>query len=167
METDRLYIELANSSHAQDLHTYYNSDFVQQYNVMAPLTLEGYEASLNVQDPHHIQHHLILKDTEKAIGNISLSTDRIRYGTHSITMSYWLAEPYTHKGYMSEALRTMIEFLLHETDYRIISCRVFAENEASIKLLQKLGFTQEGYLKQAVKDLRGITHDDILFAYFK
>ena len=82
-------------------------------------------------------------------------------------MSYWLAEPYTHKGYMSEALRTMIEFLLHETDYRIISCRVFAENEASIKLLQKLGFTQEGYLKQAVKDLNGITHDDILFGYFK
>ena len=167
METQRLLIQLADSSYAEDLIDYYNSDFVQEYNVMPIMTLEEYKESLNVEDPNHIQYHIIEKKSGRAIGNISLSKDSMRRLANSITLSYWLGKDYTGKGYIQEALTELIDFLFTNTDYTCISARVFADNLNSSKLIRKLGFEQEGYLKHAVRDLKGIVHDDILFALFK
>ena len=66
---------------------------------------------------------------------------------------------------MYEALHTIIQELLKEND--IISARVFVGNDASKKLLEKLGFTHEGTLRHAVKGYQDIIFDDQLFSITK
>ena len=67
---------------------------------------------------------------------------------------------------MYESLKIVIDKLF-EQGIEVISARVFEDNFASKKLLEKLGFELEGCLKKAVKDKHGIVHNDMLFALFK
>lgn len=160
METARLILRRARKEDAPELYQYFNTDYVQQYNVMRPMSLEEYTDSLMEVKPSR-ELYLELKETGQVIGNISIDNDHIRARVKSVSLSYWLGEPFAGKGYMSEALRAVIGEL---EDYSVISARVFSENISSQRLLEKLGFEQEGYLKHAVRDMKNIIHDDILYA---
>jgi RimJ/RimL family protein N-acetyltransferase len=59
-------------------------------------------------------------------------------------LGYWLGEPYWGQGYMTEAVRGLID-AAHSTGlYGLIGARARAENEASISILEKTGFKRVG-----------------------
>ncbi|MEA5018106.1 MAG: GNAT family protein [Erysipelotrichaceae bacterium] len=146
------------------LYQYVNTDFVQKYNMLSITTYEEFAQSmLNRKGTDYV---IKLKNTNEVIGNISVDEDHIRYNVNAITISYWLAEKFANKGYMSEALEIIIQQLFNE-GYDMITARVFSENIGSIKLLEKLGFEKEGYLKKAVRNNHGKVFDDVLFVKFK
>lgn len=65
-------------------------------------------------------------------------------------LGYWLAEEHWGKGIVSEAIALICSYAFTELDLHRITAQVFAYNKASIHLLKKNGFEQEGILRKAI-----------------
>jgi len=74
------------------------------------------------------------------------------YGFHTrhmrASIGYELTRAAWRQGIMTEALDVIIAFGFTEMDLNRIDAVVLPENKASILLLEKLGFSQEGILKE-------------------
>lgn len=77
-----------------------------------------------------------LEGESKAIGFVFLSTENA--GDSHI--GYLLGESFWGKGYATEILRCLIDFIKSEEQVIRLIAGVATDNIASIKLLQKLGF---------------------------
>lgn len=160
METERLIIKRPSLEDTSSLMAIRNSHFVLKYNCMEPLDFQKTQKMLSNEIQQGIAYHLYDKNTFKLIGAVYFGEDDLRFGVHSCSLSYFLAEQYANQGYMSEALNALLPI----QPYDIITCCIFKDNIASIKLIEKLGFRYEGCLKKAVRGYRGIIHDDCLYA---
>lgn len=60
------------------------------------------------------------------------------------TLSYWLLPDYRGEGYATEAVSLLCDYALRELGLHRIRADVFAENDASKRLLERLGFVHEG-----------------------
>lgn len=63
-------------------------------------------------------------------------------------MGYWLGIPFWGKGYMTEAAQAVVEFAHGELGVNRIEAGVFDGNAASMSVLRKAGFVEEGLLRQ-------------------
>ena len=86
---------------------------------------------------------------------------------NSLTISYYLGEEYASKGYMTEALREIIRFTFEDRKAEVLSVRVFKENIASRRLVEKLGFVYEGCIRKCVKAYGDIVYDDMIYSILK
>jgi ribosomal-protein-alanine N-acetyltransferase len=76
---------------------------------------------------------------------------RLTDNKRRIEIGYWLGEPYWHRGITSKVLKKAIEIIKTEwKDFIRIEAIVFPWNTASIRVLQKCGFTYEGLLRKRV-----------------
>lgn len=57
-------------------------------------------------------------------------------------IGYWLGRPYWGKGYMSEAVRAVIEWYFASSNLDTLVSGVFHFNAASLAIQKKFGFTQ-------------------------
>ena len=86
------------------------------------------------------------REDERVIGTISIvDTD---YSGKIFTVGYTLSRFYQHKGYATEALKALIDYLFKELFAERIQAKVIPENEPSCKLLERVGFKKEGTLKK-------------------
>jgi len=90
-----------------------------------------------------------LKAEGRIIGGISLHVSR-QYDK-SATVGYWLGEKYWKFGYGSEALEALIDLAFRKLKLKRLEAGVFAGNPSSGKLLEKFGFQEEGYKRQAMR----------------
>jgi [ribosomal protein S5]-alanine N-acetyltransferase len=89
-----------------------------------------------------------LKENDRYIGHITLAQfDR---AFKFVEIAYIIDPEYWGKGYGTEALGRAVEFLQKDIKIHKIRASVFAKNLASKRVLEKLGFIQEGYLKDNV-----------------
>jgi RimJ/RimL family protein N-acetyltransferase len=59
-------------------------------------------------------------------------------------LGYWLGEPHWGQGYMAEAVRGLVD-AAHSTGlYGLIGARALEDNQASIAILEKIGFKRVG-----------------------
>ncbi len=64
------------------------------------------------------------------------------------TLGYWIGVPYWNKGFATEAGRAVLSFAFTRLDLNRVAADHFAGNPASGRVMQKLGMTQEGVLRQ-------------------
>ena len=92
-------------------------------------------------------------------------------GFHTWAMEHYRAElgysihieTEKKKGYMKEALKPIIEYGFNKMNLHRIEAFVGPDNTASISLVKRLGFTQEGHLREHyLKD--GVFEDSIVFS---
>jgi [ribosomal protein S5]-alanine N-acetyltransferase len=101
-------------------------------------------------------------ESKKIIGAINVSN--IRRGVAQMaTLGYWIGEEFARQGIMSEALGVLLPYLFKEMNLHRIEAACLPENLASITLLKKFGFEQEGYAKNYLK-IAGRWQDHVLFA---
>ena len=67
--------------------------------------------------------------------------------SHKAELGYWLAKPYWNKGVMTEAVKKATEHGFKEFGLTRITANVFHFNIGSAKVLEKVGFKCEGYLR--------------------
>lgn len=72
--------------------------------------------------------------------------------SHRANIGYWLARPYWNRGIMTEAVRRFVAYAFAELEVARLTAEVFAGNEASVRVLQKAGFRQEGRLRRHRKN---------------
>jgi len=86
---------------------------------------------------------LAARSDGRAIGLIAL-----RPQMHRAELGYVLARPYWRLGYMSEALRPVIEWALAQPEFFRVWAVCDVDNTASARLLEKAGFRCEGVLRR-------------------
>ena len=147
-ETERLILRTAADSDAEELAAKRSTGFVTRYNLYCPCDSE--QIIREFQEYEHIV--LILKRENATIGCVSIKDDDLRYHVDSKTINAWLTEDNAYNGYMQEALKVILAELFYVRSHERVSIQIFSKNTASIRLAEKLGFEQEGYLKRALKN---------------
>ena len=88
----------------------------------------------------------------------------IRRGVAQIgTLGYWIGEPFARQGLMSEAVKVACNFAFDDLGLHRLEAACLPRNEASQRLLRRIGFAQEG-LARAYLKINGRWEDHILFA---
>lgn len=167
METERLILRKAKAGDADDIFHMRNSEYVLKYNCMPKINMEKLEEQVAKDMESNDIFYIELKENKKTIGVIDLDTDNLRYKVNSWTISYYLGEEYSSKGFMTEALRQMITYVFEERQADVLSVRVFKDNLASRRLVEKLGFVNEGCIRRCVKSYQGIIHDDMIYSILR
>jgi ribosomal-protein-alanine N-acetyltransferase len=164
METERLLLRGAQPGDEDDLYEIRNSEYVLKYNCMKKITLEQLQEQVLKDMESMDTYCIVLKENGKVIGKVDIDPDTLRYGVNALCISYYLGEQYASKGYMTEALREMIRYVFEERLVEVLSVRAFKDNEASIRLIEKLGFIHEGCIRRCVKGYQDIVYDDMIFS---
>lgn len=92
--------------------------------------------------PFAIEH----KTDRKMIGTIDFAWWERGNGT--VEIGFALSEKYWGLGLIPEAARAMQQFAFEKMGVTRIEARCFAENSQSIRVLEKMGMTYEGTLRQ-------------------
>ncbi len=88
-----------------------------------------------------------LKTTGTFIGWVSLGTSKEH---HLGELGYWIGKPYWNNGYCTEANRALIDYGFEVLGLNRIQARHLVHNPASGRVMQKLGMSYEGTLRQVV-----------------
>ena len=92
------------------------------------------------------------------VGTILTHTCDRRVGSFGYGVA--LARAHWRHGYASEAIRLVLRYFFEELRYQKVTVQVYAFNEGSIALHERLGFQQEGRLRRLV--FTGGEHHDLL-----
>jgi len=83
-----------------------------------------------------------LKENEELIG--SISANKVENESNCYEIGYAIGRKYWGKGYATEALSVVVEYLMNEVGKRKLLCRCAKENKASQKVICKAGFKYSG-----------------------
>ena len=97
-----------------------------------------------------IQIAVALKDSDQLVGDCALKRTDIDGSIAEV--GYTIAPLYQGNGYAVEAVTLLIKTLFEDHHVHRIMARVDPRNDASIKLLHRLGFELEGRLRQCFFD---------------
>ena len=164
--TERLILRQPKAGDGAAYTEIHNSAFVLRYNAMELTTEDRVEERLS--QPDYVANTLFLEEkvSGRLIGAIFLEDDDLRYGVASKGMSYFIREDFARKGYMKEAMRSVISCLFEKENLECICARAFAPNEASRALLRSLGFRENGVIPLCVKGYGDVIFDDVIHTLF-
>lgn len=157
----------------------------------APALWEAIEESREHLAPwiHWVGHYRTPKDADRFIDGAALDfagrrelflamfdrdrPDRLLGGTgfHNIEweipafeIGYWLRASAAGQGYMTEAVAAQCAFVVERFGAKRIAITCDADNERSAAVPRRLGFAQEGRLRNAGLTPRGALRDTLVFA---
>ncbi|HXK53212.1 MAG TPA: GNAT family protein [Hyphomicrobiales bacterium] len=105
---------------------------------------------------------IFCSDDNQLAGGLTLS--HVRRGvTQSCSLGYWIGAPFARKGLMTEAVRSIIPFVFETLHLHRIEAACLPDNAASIRLLEKTGFSREGQARRYLR-INGVWQDHLLFA---
>jgi ribosomal-protein-alanine N-acetyltransferase len=96
------------------------------------------------------------------LGACTLSNVR-RGIAQTASLGYWIGAPFARRGYMTQAMRALIPFAFKDLHLHRIEAACLPDNEASRRLLAKLGFREEGFARGYLR-INGAWRDHTLFA---
>ncbi len=106
-----------------------------------------------------------LKENHNVIGIIS---GDISYKYKCIEIGYSISSKYFNNGYMSEALKVIINYLLYECNFNVVEAIIPSNNIASIKTALKCGMKEEAVLKRRYRNkVTGEINDLLVYSIFK
>jgi ribosomal-protein-serine acetyltransferase len=73
----------------------------------------------------------------------------INWQNRSTSIGYWLGERYQGKGTMTKAVSVLVDHALSTWKLNRVEIRAGVENRSSRAIAERLGFRQEGILRQA------------------
>ena len=93
-----------------------------------------------------------------------LTIGYIRRGAAQCCMiGYWMGERHAGQGHMFGALKLAIPYIFSSLQLHRIEAACIPDNTRSIRLLEKAGFQQEGYLREYLKR-HGEWRDHVMFS---
>ncbi|MFL5695207.1 MAG: GNAT family N-acetyltransferase [Ktedonobacteraceae bacterium] len=168
LETQRLVLRELQPEDAAILFRFYSDEEVMRYYDTPMNRLEQVQRSIaahrsRFENNEAIRWGITIKGTKDVVGNCGFYRDS--YSQFAI-LSYVLARPYWGKGLMTEALKAIITFGFDHYYLHRIEAHVAVPNLASQRVLQKLGFKKEGFLRERFYENNHF-HDEWVFALLK
>tara|TARA_X000001036_G_C20273608_1_gene641382 strand:+ start:145 stop:666 length:522 start_codon:yes stop_codon:yes gene_type:complete len=97
----------------------------------------------------------------------AVTIDNVRRGaSQSASIGYWLGEPFIKKGYMLEVVKAMVYYSFKNFDLSRIEAATLPENQASRRLLEKVGFKYEG-VAQSFLQISGRWRNHVMYSILR
>jgi len=165
MESSRLILRPFSMEDVQDVFLYASDDIVTKYLTWSPH--EDISQTEKVVKEFYMNKPGIfaieLKSVHKCIGCIEL---RICPEHDKASFGYVLNRNYWNKGYMTEALKLIIDFAFSKLGLNRIESTHYVGNEGSGRVMQKCGMIYEGKGLQEVK-IKGTYYDVVHYGILR
>ncbi len=173
-ETDRLHLRILPAEYAPVVCCFYqeNKAFLEPFEPRRPenfYTADFQRSNLLCEYNAFLKHSylrywiFLAGWPDMPIGTVCFSN--IQHGAfEKCTLGYKLGRDYCHCGYMHEALSLLVPLIMKNIHLHRMEAYVQPDNFPSIRLLAKLGFTKEGYLREYA-EIYGKWTDHLLFSY--
>jgi [ribosomal protein S5]-alanine N-acetyltransferase len=108
---------------------------------------------------------LFRNEDNALVGGLTLANIR-RGVAQAGSLGYWIGARYAGRGYMADGVRALIPFAFQTLHLHRLEAACIPANKASIGLLEKTGFTREGYAREYLC-INGVWQDHLLYARLK
>ena len=109
---------------------------------------------------------ITLKEDGRLIGSVGIIPDPKRENPQARMLGYWLDESHWGKGYMTEAVQSVLDYGFNTLQLSLITANCYPHNERSQQVLKRHGFIYEGTLHQAELTYDGHLYDqNMLFGH--
>ncbi|MCB0667533.1 MAG: GNAT family N-acetyltransferase [Saprospiraceae bacterium] len=106
-------------------------------------------AVLEYEKQNKVRRDWVIRNADhELIGGIGLLYSH-GLRAHRTELGYWLGKEYWNQGVMTEVLKSFSAYVFANTPMVRLEAHVFKDNQASCRVLEKAGFTKEGYLRKA------------------
>ncbi|MBN2504856.1 MAG: GNAT family N-acetyltransferase [Bacilli bacterium] len=154
METQRLILRPFHILDLNDLYDYLSKPEVTRYEPYEPFTWETCKKEIKARSKSADYLAVYEKQFKKVIGNVYFhNRDNLTW-----ELGYIFNSDFWRKGYAFEAVSAFIEFAFYNLRIHRIIARCDTRNDASWRLLEKLGFRREGHEEKNIafrKDSEG------------
>jgi [ribosomal protein S5]-alanine N-acetyltransferase len=153
LETKRLVLREMRPEDAEAIFAIYGDEEVMRYrDVLALTCLEEAQHFLEqmrsrCEQEEEMHWGITLKGEERLVGSCGYSW---HLGHPFGAIGYDLARRYWKQGIMTEAIGALLHFGFEVRNLHRVEARVRMGNEASMRLLQQLGFQEEGLLRECL-----------------
>lgn len=160
-ETERLVLKVLNKAYAEIVLDYFqrNKTFLEEWEVIRDnefYTIEFQESQLE-KELSLIENGSMFKlwifkkgDGDKVIGSIAFN-NIVRGAFLSCHLGYRLDKDEINKGYMTEAIQKGINIIFDDLKLHRIEANIMPKNKQSLKVVEKLGFYNEGLAYKYLK----------------
>lgn len=166
MESDRLRFVKLTKQNVENLHTILLETSNCQYTCFPHMHL-GYNEKLlkpYFYSKNRYSFLIFFKETNTCIGFISFHSFLTFHKTAQIT--WIITSEHQNKGYITEAAHFLLRYFFIHFPFNRVEAQVHIHNAYCIKVMRKLGFTKEGYLRQNF-NIGGLLYDSYLFSILK
>lgn len=170
IETERLLLKGIDESDADFVFRHFSNEYVCKYLYdEEPFTSIDQAKQLigmfgNAANTRLNRWIIVEKHSGQRIGTCGfMAWDTLN---NSAELGYDLAEAYCRRGIMTEALIAGIHAAYDEKGINRIQAITYVDNSASCKLLEKLGFKQEGIIREK-HYFRGKYYDHFCYSLLK
>lgn len=151
LETQNLILRQIKSSDAEAIFSFFSDPLVLQYHDAEPFrNTERALRLINTWNDRFVTRQGIRWGIARKSENIIIGTCGYRLWGKPMfcaELGYELSKSEWRKGIMTEALLSIIRFAFERMELNRIEATVMLDNTASLNLLSKLGFTEEGILR--------------------
>jgi len=140
-------------------------EFTGEYQGLRQLSKSDFEKNFGVEDKHELKEFIIEKKDGTKIGFIA-HFYVLHIAGKLLEIGYDLIPNERGKGYCSEAVNIMVDYLFMSRDIMRIQAATDMRNLASQKVLEKVGFKKEGTLRKC-GFVRGEWRDDYLYSILR
>jgi [ribosomal protein S5]-alanine N-acetyltransferase len=162
LETERLILRRLELADAPSIQTLVSDKRIAMYSLSIPYPYPEGGALEFINSSHErtaqgvsIELALVLRAEHQVIGCVGL---RPKPHKRSAEIGYWVGVPYWSHGYMTEAVRHVIQYAFDVMELNRIYATYLVSNPASGRVMQKAGMTHEGTMRQHVQK-NGVFHD--------
>jgi RimJ/RimL family protein N-acetyltransferase len=166
MATDRLVLRRFRASDAPVLAAYRSDPEVARYQPWdAPFPLDRAETAVrrfatgSPSGPGWFQYAIELTAEATLIGDVAV---RLHDNLRQAEIGFTLATAYQKRGYATEAVSAVLDRLFRVQGLHRVMGECDVRNTRSAALLERLGFTREGLLRQQTF-IKGEWTDDLLY----
>lgn len=171
IETDRLIIRPVRLGDEDAIYSYRSDSVVNKYQGWFPNSAKEIRDHIENCISQNIdvadlwfQFAIVLKDENKLIGDIGLHFTE--YNKMQVELGCTLCVECQGKGFASEALRSVVDHLFIVLKKHRVFASIDPRNRQSIKMVERLGFRKEAYLKESLFH-RGEWADDLIYGILK
>lgn len=138
--------------YAHLLHQWRNEPVTLKFNPVKTRTLEELQEILRISpvtlDPldKTVAHRWFISLDDDIVGTVSLSEINVMMGTAEI--GYMVGKAHHGRGIATAALKLWTSMIFELTDIRKLTASVAEQNIASIRVLEKVGYKKEGFLRE-------------------
>ncbi len=158
LKGENIYVKLVEESDVEALMKLEvdNKDFFQMFTGKRDesfYTVEGQiqrvQSAIKAKNEDR-EYLFLIQESEKVIGEVILS-EVVRENLQSCWIGYFLDKAHNRKGYMTEAVKLVVNYAFQELKLHRIEAGVMPFNTGSMKVLLKSGFHKEGIAKKNVQ----------------
>ncbi|SIS58584.1 GNAT family N-acetyltransferase [Chryseobacterium gambrini] len=170
LETERLLIRDLTLDDKQAVFNYRSDAEANKFQSWIPKTLEDVEQFIQKNNKEFNQpeswYQVLIteKDTKAVIGDIGIHF----FGSENLQaeLGITLNKDFQGRGYASEALKGVINFLFSDLKKHRIMASIDPENIDSLKLMERIGFRKEGHFVKSLFWKNNWT-DDVIYALLR